>query len=114
MENCIFCLITEGRLPSKIVYEDDQVIAFEDANPQAPVHLLVVPRKHMRSLKEATSEDEPLLGRLFTVAARLAGERGLETKGYRTVLNTGSWAGQSVFHLHLHLLGGRTFRWPPG
>jgi len=114
MEGCIFCRIVERRLPARIVFEDDEIVAFEDTNPQAPIHSLIVPRKHLASLKDATPGDAALLGRLFMVAAQLARERGLETKGYRTVLNTGSWAGQSVFHLHLHLLGGRVFHWPPG
>ncbi len=112
--NCIFCRIAERQAPAKIVYEDDTVVAFEDLHPQAPVHLLVIPRRHLPSLQAVTAEDEPLLGRLFTVAARLAREHQLESKGYRTVINNGSWAGQSVFHLHVHLLGGRVFRWPPG
>ena len=112
--DCIFCRIVDGQATAKIVFEDATVVAFEDLNPQAPVHLLVVPRRHLPSLKEATAEDEPLLGHLFTVAARLARERGLETKGYRTVINNGAEAGQSVFHLHVHVLGGRLFRWPPG
>ncbi len=114
MDSCIFCRIIEHQAPAKIVYEDESVLAFEDLNPQAPVHLLVVPKKHLPSLKEATAEDEPMLGHAFTVAARLARERGLESKGYRTVINNGAWAGQSVFHLHVHVLGGRVFRWPPG
>jgi histidine triad (HIT) family protein len=114
MEGCIFCRIVERRLPARIVFEDDEIVAFEDTNPQAPIHSLIVPRKHLASLKDATPGDAALLGRLFMVAAQLAREWGLEAKGYRTVLNTGSWAGQSVFHLHLHLLGGRVFRWPPG
>ena len=112
--DCIFCRIVDGQATAKIVFEDATVVAFEDLNPQAPVHLLVVPRRHLPSLKEATAEDEPLLGHLFTVAARLARERGLETKGYRTVINNGARAGQSDFHLHVHVLGGRVFRWPPG
>ena len=112
--DCIFCRIVDRQAPAKIVFEDETAVAFEDAHPQAPVHLLVVPRRHLPSLKEATAEDEPLLGHLFTVAANLARERGLETKGYRTVINNGSGAGQSVFHLHVHVLGGRVFRWPPG
>ena len=112
--DCIFCQIVEGKAPTKIVFEDETVVAFEDVNPQAPVHILLVPRKHLPSLKEAAMEDEPLLGHMLTVAARLARERGLETKGYRSVINNGSWAGQSVFHLHVHVLGGRVFRWPPG
>jgi histidine triad (HIT) family protein len=114
MEQCIFCRIVERRVPARIVFEDDEIVAFEDANPQAPIHTLIVPRKHITSLNETTPDDALLLGRLFIVAAQLAGERGLKPKGYRTVLNTGSWAGQSVFHLHLHLLGGRVFHWPPG
>jgi len=114
MDQCIFCRIVERRVPARIVFEDDEVVAFEDTNPQAPIHTLIVPRKHLASLKDATSDDALLLGRLFMVAAQLARTRGLESKGYRTVINTGSWAGQSVFHLHLHLLGGRLFHWPPG
>jgi histidine triad (HIT) family protein len=114
MDQCIFCRIIERRVAARIVFEDDEIVAFEDTNPQAPIHTLIVPRKHLASLKDASPDDAPLLGRLFMVAAQLARARGLESKGYRTVLNTGSWAGQSVFHLHLHLLGGRVFRWPPG
>jgi histidine triad (HIT) family protein len=114
LEQCLFCRIIERRAPAKFVYQDDQVAAIEDSHPQAPVHLLVIPRKHLPSLKEATVADEPLLGHLFTVAAQLARERGLDTKGYRTVVNNGSFAGQSVFHLHVHVLGGRAFHWPPG
>jgi histidine triad (HIT) family protein len=112
--HCIFCRIIAHEVPAKIVFEDENVVAFEDLHPQAPVHLLVVPRKHLPSLKEATTDDEPLLGHLSAVAAQLARERGLETKGYRAVINNGSWAGQSVFHLHVHVLGGRVFHWPPG
>ena len=114
MDQCIFCRIIERRLPARIVFEDDEVVAFEDAHPQAPIHTLIVPRRHLASLKDATSDDGPLLGRLFLVATQLAREQGLEPRGYRTVINTGTWAGQSVFHLHLHLLGGRVFHWPPG
>lgn len=114
MEHCLFCRIIARQAPAKVVYEDEQAVAIEDINPQAPVHLLVMPRKHLASLTEAAPEDESLLGHLFTVAAHLARQRGLETRGYRTVVNTGSYAGQSVFHLHVHVLGGRAFRWPPG
>lgn len=114
MDICLFCRIVAHQLPARIVFEDDSVVGIEDINPQAPVHLLVFPRKHLPSLKGATREDEPLLGRLLTVAAQLARERGLESKGYRTVINSGALAGQSVFHLHVHVLGGRVFRWPPG
>ncbi|MGD0695705.1 MAG: histidine triad nucleotide-binding protein [Terriglobia bacterium] len=114
MQGCVFCRIIERQAPAKIVYEDDSVVAFEDLNPQAPVHLLLVPRKHIASLREAKQEDEPLLGHLFTVATQLARERHVDAKGFRTVINNGTWAGQSVFHLHVHVLGGRVFHWPPG
>jgi len=114
MDNCVFCRIIERRAPARFVYEDEAVVAIEDAHPQAPVHLLVFPREHLPSLSQVTRAQEPLLGRLLTVAAKVAAERGLDSKGYRTVINTGSFAGQSVFHLHLHVLGGRVFRWPPG
>jgi len=114
MENCIFCKIAEGKTPAKIVYQDEQAVAFEDIHPQAPVHLLVIPRQHLASLNEATPQDEALLGHLHLIAARLASERGIATKGYRIVINNGSWAGQTVFHLHVHVMGGRVFHWPPG
>ena len=114
MENCIFCRIISRQVPAKIVYEDETSMAFEDLNPQAPVHLLIVPKKHLPSLKEATAEDELLLGHLLTVAAQLARGRQIETQGYRAVINNGTGAGQSVFHLHVHVLGGRVLHWPPG
>jgi histidine triad (HIT) family protein len=113
MENCLFCRIVERQAPAQVVYEDDSVVAFKDLHPQAPVHLLVVPRKHLESLTQAKAEDEPLIGHLFGVAARLARENKLE-KGCRTLINSGPWAGQSVYHLHVHVLGGRAFHWPPG
>jgi histidine triad (HIT) family protein len=111
--DCLFCKIAVKKIPSKIVYEDPEVFAFEDIGPQAPTHILICPRKHIESLTEAAPEDQAVLGKLQLVAAQLARERNL-VEGYRTVLNNGRGAGQSVFHLHLHLLGGRTFRWPPG
>ncbi|MGH9452896.1 MAG: histidine triad nucleotide-binding protein [Terriglobia bacterium] len=114
MDHCVFCKIVEGMIPAKIVYQDEQAIAFEDIHPQAPVHLLVIPRKHLASLNEAAAEDEALLGHLHLIAPRLARERGIDGKGYRTVINNGTWAGQSVFHLHVHVMGGRVFHWPPG
>jgi histidine triad (HIT) family protein len=113
MSGCIFCRIIKGEVPGKKVYEDERVFAFEDINPQAPTHILVVPKKHIAGLKEAAPEDAEVIGHCHLVAARLARERGIED-GYRTVFNVGPRAGQSVFHLHLHLLGGRAFRWPPG
>lgn len=111
--DCLFCKIAEKKIPSKIVYEDPDVFAFEDIGPQAPTHILICPRKHFESLTNANPEDQAVLGKLQLVAAHLARERNL-LEGYRTVLNNGRGAGQSVFHLHLHLLGGRVFRWPPG
>jgi histidine triad (HIT) family protein len=111
--DCLFCKIAAKQIPAKIVYEDPDVFAFEDIGPQAPTHLLICPRKHIASLDEASAGDEWMLGRLQTVAAKLARDRNL-AEGYRTVVNTGRDAGQSVLHLHLHLLGGRSLRWPPG
>ncbi len=113
MNDCLFCKIGAKKIPGKIVYEDDRVFAFEDINPQAPTHILISPWKHFSSLTDAAQEDAALLGHILLVAASLARERNL-LEGYRTVFNNGAGAGQSVFHLHLHLLGGRTFRWPPG
>ena len=111
--DCLFCKIGAKEILAKLVYEDADVFAFEDISPQAPTHILLCPRKHFASLDEASTEDQLLLGKLQLVAAQIARERNL-VEGYRTVFNTGAGAGQSVFHLHLHLLGGRTFHWPPG
>jgi histidine triad (HIT) family protein len=113
-QNCLFCRIVAGEIPSDIVYQDERCVAFRDINPQAPVHVLVIPRDHLESLDEATQKDEALLGHLLRVAARVANEQGLSESGYRTVINTGAGAGQSVFHLHVHVLGGRPLSWPPG
>ena len=111
--DCLFCKIVAGSIPAKRVFEDDLCLAFADINPQAPVHLLIVPRKHLQSLAETTPEDEGLIGHLHIVATELARERGL-INGYRTVINTGTDGGQTVAHLHVHLLGGRVLGWPPG
>lgn len=113
MSDCLFCRIIAGEIPSKKVYEDNHTYAFEDINPQAPTHVLVVPKRHVTGLREAKAEDAELLGRCHLVAANIARERSIED-GYRTVLNVGPRAGQSVFHLHVHLLGGRRLGWPPG
>jgi histidine triad (HIT) family protein len=113
MTDCLFCKIESKEIPAKLVYEDNEIFAFEDIHPQAPTHILICPRKHLGSLTDAKLEDATMLGKLQLVAARLATDRKL-TEGYRTVINNGRGAGQSVFHLHLHLLGGRDFRWPPG
>ena len=114
MDNCLFCKIAEGQIPSKIVYQDEDVVAFEDINPQAPHHILLIPRRHIASMADLTEEDGHVLVVLFMVAARLAQKLGLAERGYRFVTNVGPDAGQSVFHLHFHLLGGRKFAWPPG
>ena len=114
MDNCLFCKIAEGQIPSKIVYQDEDVVAFEDINPQAPYHILLIPRRHIASMADLTEEDGTLLARLFMVAAKLAHKLGFDESGYRFVTNVGPDAGQSVFHLHFHLLGGRKFAWPPG
>jgi histidine triad (HIT) family protein len=113
MPDCLFCRIIQGEIPSKKVYEDDRVFVIEDINPQAPTHLLVLPKKHIVGLKEATAADAEIIGYCQLTAAKLARERRIED-GYRTVYNVGPKAGQSVFHLHLHLLGGRGLSWPPG
>jgi histidine triad (HIT) family protein len=113
MSDCLFCKIVDGEIPAKKVHEDDDVVAFEDINPQAPVHLLIIPRRHIASLNDAAPADAELLGRVVLAARRLAEARGVAT-GYRLVNNCGESAGQSVFHLHFHLLGGRAMRWPPG
>ncbi|MEY2412069.1 MAG: histidine triad family protein [Acidobacteriaceae bacterium] len=113
MNDCIFCRIVAGEIPSKKVYEDEYTYAFEDLNPQAPTHVLVVPKKHIRGLREGTPQDAELIGRCHLAAAQIARERCIEN-GYRTVLNVGAQAGQSVFHLHVHLIGGRNLSWPPG
>jgi histidine triad (HIT) family protein len=113
MPDCIFCRIIRGEAPAKKVYEDERALVFEDINPQAPTHVLIIPKKHIVGLKEAQAEDAEIIGYLHLVAAQIARQRGIED-GYRTVFNVGPRAGQSVFHLHLHLLGGRLLRWPPG
>jgi histidine triad (HIT) family protein len=113
MTDCLFCKIGRKDIPARLVYEDADLFAFEDIHPQAPTHILICPRKHYVSLTDAAPEDAAVLGRLQLIAAQIARDRKL-TDGYRTVVNNGLGAGQSVFHLHLHLLGGRDFRWPPG
>lgn len=113
-DSCLFCRIIAGEIPGDFVHQDDRSIVIRDVNPQAPTHLLVIPLEHIESLDEASQKDEPLLGHLLRVGARVANEAGLEESGYRTVVNTGAGAGQSVFHLHVHILGGRSFNWPPG
>lgn len=112
--DCLFCSITAGRIPADLVHEDDTLVAFRDIDPQAPVHILVVPREHVASLEDASEEHGELLGRMLLTARDLARAEGLAEGGYRTVLNVGGDGGQTVPHIHLHLVGGRAMRWPPG
>ena len=112
--DCLFCRIVVGEIPSTRVHEDDEVIAFRDIAPRAPTHILVIPRRHVASAADLTEADGPMLGRLFSVAAAVAREQGIADAGYRIVSNVGRWGGQTVDHLHLHLMGGRPFEWPPG
>ena len=114
MADCLFCKIVKREIPSRILYEDDLCLAFEDINPQAPTHLLVIPKRHLDSLTQTTEADQGLLAHLLSALMRLAKEKGLADSGYRTVINTGQDGGQTVHHLHLHLLGGRFMTWPPG
>jgi histidine triad (HIT) family protein len=113
-KNCLFCRIIAGEIPSKKVYEDEHAFAFHDINPQAPTHVLIVPKKHIASLNEASKDDQALLGHLTLIASKLADQLGVVAGGYRTVINSGAGAGQSVWHIHIHLLGGRALGWPPG
>ena len=112
--DCLFCKILAGNIPAEFVHQDDRCVVIRDINPQAPTHVLVIPREHVESLDEASQKDEAMLGHLLRVAARVANDAGHGETGYRTVINTGAGAGQSVFHLHVHMLGGRTMQWPPG
>jgi histidine triad (HIT) family protein len=112
--DCLFCRIAAGQIPAKIAYQDPELVAFHDINPQAPVHLLVIPRKHVATLNDLRPDDDALVGQMHRLAAKLAAELGVAQEGYRTVLNCNRAAGQTVFHVHLHLLGGRKFVWPPG
>ena len=111
---CLFCKIVRREIPASLVYEDEHIVAFNDINPQAPVHVLIIPRRHVDSLNALESSDEELVGAMARVAASIAQDRGIAESGYRTVFNTNRDAGQTVFHLHLHLLGGRNMTWPPG
>ena len=114
MENCLFCKIGAGEIPSKKAFEDDRVLAFYDIDPQAPVHILIIPKKHLTSVMDIAAEDEGLLFHMFRVGQDIAKDLGLDEKGFRLVINTGKDGGQTVGHLHMHLLGGRELGWPPG
>src|SRR4051812_47058405 len=114
MADCLFCKIIAGEIPAKLVYEDTDLIAFSDINPQAPLHALFVPRRHIATLNDLTPADDALVGSMFRAAGSLAQQHGYADRGYRTVFNCNREAGQSVFHIHLHLLAGRGLTWPPG
>ncbi len=113
-DNCLFCAIGAGDQPANIVYQDERCVAFHDINPQAPKHVLIIPREHMDSLNDATRNDEALLGYLLRIGARVANNLGIAEDGFRVIINTGRSAGQTVEHLHLHIIGGRDMTWPPG
>ena len=114
MSECLFCKIAEKKIPAKLVQEDEHTVAFDDINPQAPVHTLVIPKRHVTAVHDLGLEDEALLARLLMSCAKVAALKGLRSSGYRVVTNTGRDAGQTVFHLHFHVLGGRHMTWPPG
>jgi histidine triad (HIT) family protein len=114
VEDCLFCGIIEGRVKGNIVYQDESIVAFRDIRPQAPVHILIVPREHVATILELEARDQAVIGHIFLVAAKLARDQSIAENGFRMVVNSGADAGQTVFHLHFHLLGGRHFSWPPG
>ncbi len=114
MSECLFCRIVAGEIPAKIVHEDDKIMAFRDVNPEAPVHILVIPKEHIPGANDLSTEHGALLGSIFDCIRRLAEAEGVAKDGYRVVTNCNRWAGQSVFHLHFHLIGGRALSWPPG
>lgn len=112
--SCIFCQIASGEIPTAKLYEDDLVVAFNDLEPQAPVHILIIPKQHIESVNDINPENSSVIAHIFEIAGKLAKEKGLAENGYRVVNNCGEWGGQSVMHLHFHLLGGRSMKWPPG
>lgn len=114
MTDCLFCKILNGDVPADVVYESDTALAFRDINPQAPTHVLIIPREHVSTINDIEQQHESLVGSLFSAAREIAAAEGLADDGYRVVMNCNEGAGQSVFHIHLHLLGGRRFSWPPG
>ncbi|MCK5262880.1 MAG: histidine triad nucleotide-binding protein [Gammaproteobacteria bacterium] len=114
MSDCLFCKILDGEIPCDRVYENDQVVAFRDVNPQAPTHVLVIPRKHISTVNDLTADDKNIVGEMMLAAKAVAKQDGIEESGYRMVMNCNEGAGQTVFHIHLHILGGRRMNWPPG
>lgn len=113
-DNCLFCNIAARKIPAKTVFEDDDVIAFEDIKPQAPVHIIIIPRRHIETLEAATEADAAIVGKLVMSARKIARSKGIAASGYRVVINCNKDSGQEIFHIHVHLLGGRRFTWPPG
>lgn len=114
MSECLFCKIIEKKIPAKIVHEDDQTLAFDDINPQAPIHTLIIPKRHVPSIQDFSTQDQSLLAQLVLTCTKVAKQKGVSESGYRIVTNSGADAGQTVFHVHWHVLGGRHMRWPPG
>ncbi|MFW2373362.1 MAG: histidine triad nucleotide-binding protein [Gammaproteobacteria bacterium] len=114
MTDCIFCKIISGDIPGDIVFQDDDVLAFRDLNPQAPTHILIIPKKHISTLNDVQTDDAELVGKMYLAAKKFATDEGIAEAGYRTVMNCNAQAGQTVFHIHLHVLGGRPMSWPPG
>lgn len=114
MSDCLFCKFVAGEIQPDVVYEDDEVLAFRDVNPQAPVHILVIPKRHIATLNDLQPEDAALMGKLYMAARKVAEQEGIAEAGYRTLINCNAQAGQTVFHIHLHVLGGRRMAWPPG
>lgn len=114
MSNCLFCRIAAGEIPARTVHDDSDFVAFEDINPQAPTHVLIIPRRHVGGINDLTAGDRDMVGGAFALARQIASARGLSESGYRVVVNSGPDGGQTVFHLHFHLLGGRAMTWPPG
>ncbi len=112
--DCLFCKIIKGEIPATKVYEDDEILAFKDVGPQAPVHILVIPKKHISTILDAEPEDNELIGKMFQAANSIAKDKGINKKGFRLVINCNDDGGQAVYHIHLHLLGGRQMTWPPG
>ena len=113
-ENCLFCKILSGDIPAELVYESETAVAFRDINPQAPTHVLVIPRKHISTINDIEADDEAIIGSLYTAAREIAAQEGIAEDGYRAVMNCNEGAGQTVFHIHLHVVGGRQLGWPPG
>jgi len=114
MSDCIFCKIISGEIPGDVVYENEDVLAFRDLNPQAPTHILVIPRRHIATINDLQDADAELLGKMYLAAKEIAKNEGIDEAGYRTIMNCNAGAGQTVFHIHLHVLGGRQMNWPPG